>query len=178
MVCAPAVPVVAPPAAALVRARRRLAQVLRGAHAGERAAAFAYAGHALLLRRTPRAVEVRAIADEEWDHRRRVRAILTTLAVRPQPLREAALAIIGAVIAVSCQCIGAFLSDYFAGRLEHGNVHEYDEAADCARTLGMHAEAADLGRMARVEEEHERYFLGRCQGCRLLPVMRRLWNWG
>ncbi len=164
--------------AAQAVARARLVHLLGAAHAGERAAAFAYGGHASALRGLPASAEVKAIEREEWDHRRRVRVMLATLGARPRPLREAHFALVGSVIAVACHVIGAFLSDYFAGRLEHGNVHEYDEAAACARTLGLDAEAEDLGRMARVEAEHEAYFRTRCQGHRLLPFMRRLFTWG
>lgn len=67
---------------------------------------------------------------------------------------------------------------YFAGRLESKNSIEYEDAAACARELGMEECVADLLDMARVEVEHEEFFRDIVAGHRLLPVMKRVFGWG
>jgi hypothetical protein len=67
---------------------------------------------------------------------------------------------------------------YFAGRLESGNVLEYEEAAGHAARLGLNEFEADLLVMSRVEKEHEDFFLGVIAGHRLLPLMNSIFKWG
>jgi len=67
---------------------------------------------------------------------------------------------------------------YFAGRLENGNVQEYEEAAKFARELGMTECVDDLLDMARVELEHEVFFREMVTGHRLLPLMKKVFGWG
>ena len=66
---------------------------------------------------------------------------------------------------------------YFAGRLESGNVIEYEDAAAFAKELGMNECVDDLLDMARVELEHEVYFRNVLTGHRLLPVMKKVFRW-
>jgi hypothetical protein len=67
---------------------------------------------------------------------------------------------------------------YFAGRLEHGNVDEYVQAARHATALGFDEFAAALRRMADVEREHELFFMNTVTGHRLLPLAKALFKWG
>jgi len=60
---------------------------------------------------------------------------------------------------------------YFAGRLESGNVIRYQVAASHAAALGLREFEADLLVMARVEKEHELFFLNIIAGHRLLPIV-------
>jgi hypothetical protein len=66
---------------------------------------------------------------------------------------------------------------YFAGRLESGNVEEYETAAHHARRLGLAEFAADLEHMARVEGEHEIFFREMVTSHPLLPLVSRLFGW-
>ena len=66
---------------------------------------------------------------------------------------------------------------YFAGRLESGNVVEYEEAASYAKELGMHECVDDLLDMAKVEAEHEAFFHSTVAGHRMLPAMTRVFGW-
>ncbi len=63
---------------------------------------------------------------------------------------------------------------YGAGRLERGNIREYETAARYARASG-HDDVVDcLLTMAEVEWEHEKYFRSRVL---LHPLGRRLSLW-
>ena len=66
---------------------------------------------------------------------------------------------------------------YFAGRLESGNVVEYEDAAALARELDMPECVDDLLDMAHVEAEHELFFREMVTGHRLLPAMKRIFGW-
>ena len=67
---------------------------------------------------------------------------------------------------------------YFAGRLESGNVIEYQVAASHAGELGLKEFEADLLVMAEVEKEHELFFLNVITGHRLLPIVSSVFGWG
>jgi rubrerythrin len=161
------------PAPDLVAARRRLVRLLQLAHAGERAAAFAYAGHWRSVRRAADRIAIRKIESEEWDHRRQVRSMLAQLGEGPARKRETAMALIGRTVAALCFVSGRFIPMYGAGRIERRNVQEYVDAATFARAAG-HPELVDeLLDMAQVEWEHERYFRAQVTGCwqlHLLPL--------
>lgn len=158
-------------------AQARLVRLLQAAHAGERAAAFAYAGHWRSVRQPADRVRIREIEAEEWDHRRRVGRMLAALGAAPAAARERRMAIIGRVVAVLCFLSGRFVPMYGAGRIERRNVHEYVDAATFARRAG-HVELVDeLLDMAQVEWDHERYFRGQVTGrwqLRLLPLWPEL----
>jgi demethoxyubiquinone hydroxylase (CLK1/Coq7/Cat5 family) len=158
--------------------RRLLARLLQGAYSGELAAAYAYRGHWKSLRvGAAERARIRRIEDEEWVHREKVKAIMVALAVAPALSRERLMWTIGRVLGLSCHLTGWFLPMYFAGRLESGNVEEYETAARHARQLG-HAEfATDLEHMARVEGEHEIFFREMVATHPLLPWMRRFFGW-
>ena len=81
------------------------------------------------------------------------------------------------MIGAACFLSGWFMPMYFAGRLESGNVVEYEEAAAMARELDMPECVDDLLDMARVEAEHELFFREMVAGHRLLPAMKRVFRW-
>jgi hypothetical protein len=66
---------------------------------------------------------------------------------------------------------------YFAGRLESGNVIEYEDAASFAKELEMNECVEDLLDMARVELEHEVFFREMVTGHRMLPMMKKVFRW-
>ncbi len=67
---------------------------------------------------------------------------------------------------------------YFAGRLESGNVCEYEEAAVFAKDLEMPECFDELLEMARVEQEHEDFFREMVSKHRLLSITKTFFKWG
>ena len=157
--------------------RQNLIRILQNAHAGEIAAAYAYRGHWKSLRESPEKARIKEIEAEEWDHRTRVGEWLSKLDAKPNAIREKIFWTIGRVIGAACFLSGWFMPMYFAGRLESGNVIEYEDAATFARELEMDECVEDLLDMARVEAEHELFFREMVTGHRLLPVMKRVFRW-
>jgi len=158
--------------------REKLIRILQGAYSGELAAGFAYRGHWKSAKNPVERIAIQKIEREEWVHRHRVGEMLASLDAQPLKRREAKLWIIGRGIGIACHLIGWFLPMYFAGRLESGNVLEYEEAAGYAAALGLDEFEADLLVMSRVEKEHEDFFLEVIAGHRLLPLMNAIFKWG
>jgi demethoxyubiquinone hydroxylase (CLK1/Coq7/Cat5 family) len=141
-------------------ALQRLIHLLRAAHAGERAAAFAYQGHARSLRDPAGRDAIARIEREEWEHRHRLGEMLAELGQRPARLREVLFATIGRVLSALCHLSGWYLPMFGAGWIEARNVQEYVDAAACARAAQLPGYARELARMADCEREHEAYFRG------------------
>jgi Ubiquinone biosynthesis protein COQ7 len=154
-------------------AKRSLLRILRLAHAGERAAALAYRGHARSVKRAEERDAIARIEAEEWAHRARLGEMLAELGARPARFREARLWLVGRVLGLACFVSGWFLPMWGAGRIERRNIQEYLDAAAFARAAGHDGFARELLAMARVELEHEHYFRARVQGhflLRLFPL--------
>ena len=156
----------------------QLVHILQGAYSGELAAGFAYRGHWKSVKNADQRAAIQKIEQEEWVHRGRVGEMLASLDATPRKLREAKLWVIGRTIGLACHLIGWFLPMYFAGRLESGNVIEYQVAASHAGALGLKEFEADLLVMAGVEKEHELFFLNVIAGHRLLPMVSGVFGWG
>ena len=157
--------------------RENLIRILQNAYSGEIAAAYAYRGHWKSLNPSPEQTNIRKIEAEEWDHRERVGRWLEVLNAKPRKLREAVFWTIGRTLGLSCHISGWFMPMYFAGRLENGNVVEYEDAASFAKELRMQECVEDLLDMARVELEHEIFFRQVVAGHRLLPMMKKWFGW-
>ena len=158
--------------------RSHLIHILQGAYSGELAAGFAYRGHWKSAKKTDERAAIQKIEGQEWVHRKRVGEMLASLDSARQKFLEAKLWLIGRSIGLSCHLIGWFLPMYFAGRLESGNVIEYQVAASHAAALGLKEFEADLLVMARGEKEHELFFLNVITGHRLLPIVSGVFGWG
>lgn len=150
-------PGAADPTAALVR-------ILQHAYSGEKAAAYAYRGHWRSCRAEEERRRIREIEDEEWHHRRLVGGMLADLASGPSALRELRATLVGRSLGLLCHLSPWFLPMYGAGRLERGNVGEYETAARHARDGGHDAFVDCLLTMAEVEWEHEAYFRAKVLG--------------
>jgi hypothetical protein len=157
---------------------RQLVHILQAAYSGELAAAYAYRGHWKSLSSQPEREKIQQIENEEWVHREKVGLMLASLGSAPVKSREARMWAVGRVIGLACHFAGWFLPMYFAGRLESGNVEEYESAAFHARESGLTSFEADLRVMAGVEKEHEIFFLKMVAGHRLLPLMQKVFKWG
>lgn len=152
-------------------------RILRNAYSGEIAAAFAYRGHWKSLKESAERTEIKKIEAEEWHHRERVGRWLETLEAKPNRVREKIFWTLGRSLGATCFLSGWFMPMYFAGRLESGNIVEYEVAAGFAKELGMEECVEDLLDMARVEAEHEAFFRQTITGHRLLPVMKKVFRW-
>ena len=142
-------------------ARPELVTLLQMAYSGERAAAFAYLGHRRSLSRPKRAADramLQQVLIDEIRHRRTVRRLLRCLDAAADPKRERKMRRIGLTIGAFCRVGGWYAPMYGAGKLERGNIVEYEVAARLAHLAG-HGEMVDelLG-LAEVEWDHERLF--------------------
>lgn len=150
-----------------------LIRLLRAAHAGERAAALAYAGHWRSVRDVGERADIKRIGEEEIAHRARVGGMIAELGGRPSALREAVFTTIGGTLCALCFVSGWLAPMYGAGWIERRNIEEYVEAARLALAAGREDLAAELLEMARVEWDHERYFAGKVAGHRLARFIPR-----
>ncbi len=155
-----------------------LVKLLQKAYSGEKAAAFAYIGHARSLKDPAAKAAVRQIEEDEWKHRENVRGLMERYEVPVSRWLEVKLHIIGRVISASCHVIGRFMPFFFAGKLESGNVCEYFVMMRHFHSLGIREHDAMLYEMGMKEKEHEVYFLEQIRKDRLMPLFERLFSWG
>ena len=95
---------------------------------------------------------------DEIRHRAALGEMLEQLGTGPSRAREARALLIGGTLALLCRVSGWYLPMYGAGRLERGNIREYERAARHARDSGEARWIECLLEMAEVEWEHERFF--------------------
>ncbi len=168
---------------AVLASRRRLdhpalVRLLQRAYSAERAACFAYIGHAASLRDPVEKAAVKQIEDDEWDHRRHVLAIMQQHEVPISRRLELHYFALGKLIGASCHVIGWFMPYFFAGKLESGNVCEYFVMMRYFRALGIRDHDTILYEMGMKEKEHELYFLAQVKRSRVLPWFEKLFAWG
>ena len=156
----------------MVESRDLLIRVLRAAHAGERAAALAYARYAASLCDAQERVDVARIGAEEIAHRQRVGEMLGELGGAPSAPRELIFATIGHVLSWCCHLSGWYFPMYGAGWIERRNIQEYIDAAGFAALIGRADLMDELLEMARVEWDHEQYFRGKVLGHWLRHLLR------
>lgn len=155
-----------------------LVKLLRKAYSAERAAAFAYIGHARSLKCPDAKVAVKQIEDDEWKHRENLMGLMQQYEVPVSRGYEARFYVIGRIISASCHVIGRFMPFFFAGKLESGNVCEYFMMMRHFHSLGIREHDAMLYEMGMKEKEHEEYFIEQIRTSRLLPLFQRLFSWG
>lgn len=155
-----------------------LIKSLRLAYSAEKAAAFAYIGHAASLKNAEEIDPVRQIEQDEWDHRRHVLAMMKQYDIPISRYYELKYHIIGRVIGWSCHVIGRFMPYFFAGRLESGNVCEYFVMIRHFHALGINEHDEALYAMGIKEKEHEDYFLDIIKDEPWLPAFEKWFSWG
>jgi hypothetical protein len=153
-------------------ARAKLVHQLRGAYSGELAAGYAYRGHWKSVRPGPDRERIKQIEAEEWHHRELVGGLLRQLGGKPSRVREAIFWCIGRAIGAFCRVGGWFAPMYGAGRLERGNIVEYEDAAIFARDCGQLDMVECILTMAEVEWEHEFYFRSKVTDHWMLRVLK------
>ncbi|MES1226134.1 MAG: ferritin-like domain-containing protein [Bacteroidota bacterium] len=155
-----------------------LTDLLQKAYSAEKAAAFAYQGHAASVKDKSQKTAIRQIEIDEWNHRKEVLSIMTMYEVPVSRYYEFRFHIVGKIIALSCFVIGWFMPFYFAGRLESGNVCEYFRMKQFFNMMGIHDHDQLLYDMGMKEKEHEIYFLDKIKTNKLLPFFERIFSWG
>ena len=155
-----------------------LVNSLRMAYSAEKAAAFAYQGHAGSVKDKEEKLAIRQIEIDEWNHRKEVLAIMRKYNIPISKYYEFRYYVIGKIISFSCYVIGWFMPFYFAGRLESGNVCEYFRMMHYFHKLGILEHNQILYEMGIKEKEHEVYFLGKIKNKRMLPFFETVFSWG
>ncbi len=156
----------------------KLVDLLRKAYSAEKAAAFAYVGHARSVTDPNEKVAIQKIEADEWNHRKEVLAIMWKYEIPVSKYYEMKFHVIGKIISFSCNLIGWFMPYYFAGRLESGNVCEYFRMMHYFDDVGISEHHAVLYEMGIKEKEHEVYFLEKLRTHRMLPVFEKIFAWG
>ena len=151
---------------------------LRKAYSAEKAASFAYIGHAGSLKSPEEKERVRQIEQDEWDHRRNVLKIMQQYDIPVSKYYEVKYHIIGKIIGYSCYVIGRFMPYFFAGKLESGNVCEYFVMLRYFHSLGITDHDEILYQMGIKEKEHEVYFLEAIRDAKWLPMFEKVFAWG
>ncbi len=155
-----------------------LIKSLRTAYSAERAASFAYIGHAGSLKDPEEKAAIKQIEEDEWQHRAHVLAIMRQYNIPVSRFYEWKFYLIGKVISLSCYVIGWFMPYFFAGRLESGNVCEYFVMIRYFHSLGITEHDDTLFEMGIREKEHEAYFLNMIKDEKWLPFFEKYFAWG
>ena len=155
-----------------------LVDLLQRAYSAEKAAAFAYIGHAASVKDPEAKAAIHQIEIDEWNHRSEVLLIMETYNISISKKYELKFHMLGRVIAASCHVIGRFMPFYFAGRLESGNVCEYFRMMHFFHELGINDHDDVLYEMGIKEKEHEVYFLAQIKEDKLLPLFEKIFSWG
>lgn len=160
--------------------KAKLIRLLQNAYSGEKAAAYAYRGHSLSVTDPQEREEIRKIEQDEWDHRQCIGEMLKSLQARPRVSREFLMSIIGISIYSICRLggwfnignLGWYMSMYGAGKLEQGNIIEYEIGAREAIACNEHRFVEDLIHMAEVEWDHELYFRSKALSSRWKKLIK------
>jgi len=155
-----------------------LIDLLRLAHSAERAAAFAYQGHAAIAKDPKTKEGIKEIENDEWVHREEILEIMHAHGVRVSKWYEIKYFVIGKIISLSCFFIRMFLANYFAGRLESGNVNEYFRMQELFNELSITKYDDCLKEMAIKEKDHEDFFLDLIKEHWALPLFAAVFSWG
>lgn len=157
---------------------KKLVDLLQQAYSAEKAAAFAYIGHAKSVKHVEEKKAIKQIEMDEWNHREEVLKIMKQYNIPISKWYEFKFHVIGKLISFSCFVIGWFMPYYFAGKLESGNVCEYFRMKQFFNSLGIKEHDVMLYEMGIKEKEHEVYFLNAIKNKTMLPVFEKLFNWG
>lgn len=156
----------------------QLPALLQKAYSAEKAAAYAYQGHAASVKAPLEKIAIRQIEEDEWNHRKEVLGIMNHYNIPISKWYEIRFAIIGRIISASCYVIGWFMPFFFAGKLESGNVCEYFRIKGYFNSMGIRNWDGLLYEMGIKEKEHEVYFLEKIKQSKMLPYFEKLFNWG
>lgn len=162
----------------LVKDYKPLRRLIQQAYSAEKAAAFAYQGHAASLKDERIKQNVNQIEMDEWHHRAMMLELMAKYGFRPSKLFEIRFALVGKCISAACFIIGRFMPFYFAGRLESGNVCEYFRMMQLFHVLGIREHDDMLFALGVKEKEHEVYFYECVKNDPWLPFFEKYFGWG
>lgn len=146
---------------------KELIDLLQRAYSAEKAAAFAYQGHAGSVKDKTERSAIQQIEVDEWNHRKEVLEIMKLYGIPVSKYYE-----------IRFYIIGWFMPFYFAGSLESGNVCEYFRMKHFFNELGIKDHDQILYEMGMKEKEHEVYFLSKIKNNKLLPFFEKIFSWG
>ena len=155
-----------------------LTDLLRLAYSAEKAAAYAYQGHAGSIKDESDKIRIKEIEDDEWFHRAEVLKLMQEYNIPISRRYELKYSVIGKGISYSCYVIGWFMPMYFAGRLESGNVNEYYHVIELFHGMSITEHDDILEEMGIKEKEHEVFFLSKIKTHWLLPYFEKVFAWG
>jgi len=155
-----------------------LVNLLKQAYSAEKAAAFAYQGHAGSVKNIEEKKAIKQIEIDEWNHREEVLKLMKIYQVPVSKWYEVKNYFIGKTISASCYVIGWFMPFYFAGSLESGNVCEYVRMKRLFNALNITGHDEVLYEMSLKEKEHEVYFYQQIKDNKMLPLFERVFAWG
>lgn len=155
-----------------------LTKLLQQAYSAEKAAAFAYIGHAKNVKPLEEKLAIKQIEDDEWEHRAEVLTIMKEYDVPISKFYELKYHVIGRTISALCYVIGRFMPFFFAGKLESGNVCEYFRMRQFFNSIGITKHDLVLYEMGIKEKEHEAYFLEQVKDDKFLPFFEKIFSWG
>lgn len=156
----------------------QLVKLLQKAYSAEKAASYAYQGHAASVKNPLEKIAIRQIEQDEWNHRKEVLSIMKYYNIPVSKFNEFKFAVIGKFISGSCYVIGWFMPFFFAGKLESGNVCEYFRMKHLFNAMNIHQWDVILYEMGIKEKEHEIYFRDKIRQSKILPYFERVFNWG
>jgi len=156
----------------------KLVRLIQFAYSAEKAASFAYIGHAKSVKDPEAKKAIRRIELDEWEHRDEVFKLMQQYDIPVSKWLEFKFHVIGKLIAASCFVIGRFMPFYFAGSLESGNVCEYFRMKQYFNGLGIREHDEILYEMGMKEKDHEIYFLEQIKDDKLLPIFEKYFSWG
>lgn len=156
----------------------KLVRSLQLAYSAEKAAAYAYIGHAKSIKDENQKKAIKQIEIDEWHHRASVLEIMNEYNIPISKWFEFKYAVIGRLISASCYVIGWFMPFFFAGKLESGNVCEYFIMIHKFHSLEITKHDKMLYEMGIKEKEHEVYFLSMIKNKKWLPFFEKIFNWG
>ena len=87
----------------------KLVKLLQLAYSAEKAAAFAYIGHAGAVKNPDEKAAIKQIELDEWRHRETVLSIMRRHEISPSRYYELKYHIVGRIISASCYVIGWFM---------------------------------------------------------------------
>lgn len=157
---------------------QQLIDLLQMAYSAERAAAFAYQGHAGSVKNVDEKLAIKQIEIDEWNHRSEVLCIMQIYNIPISKYYEIKYFVIGKIISFSCYVIGWFMPYYFAGRLESGNVCEYFRMMKYFHELGITTHNTILFEMGIKEKEHELFFINKIKHKKMLSIFESIFGWG
>ena len=156
----------------------KLVDLIKQAYSAEKAAAFAYIGHAASVKDKEEKAAIKQIEIDEWNHRAEMLLLMKQYSIPISKWYEFKFHVIGKIISGSCYVIGWFMAFYFAGRLESGNVCEYFRMKQYFNSVGIIEHDVLLYDLGMKEKEHEVYFLSKIKDSKLLPFFEKLFFWG